>query len=72
MRLLAGLTILLAFTCAQAQVPAVSSDPAGEYSSLRYADTGLASLNNQCPVTGAALNPHIEPLYVNGRPIGFC
>ena len=43
-----------------------------EHSPLRYFDTGLVSLNGACPVQGLPLNPVIAPVYVNGRPIGFC
>jgi hypothetical protein len=38
---------------------------------LRFLD-GSISLNDRCPVTGAPLNPRMDPLYVNGRSIGFC
>ena len=41
-------------------------------SPIRYDDRELVSLNDQCPVAGDRLTPRIEPLYVNGRPIGFC
>jgi hypothetical protein len=47
-------------------------DPEASHSALRYFDTDLVSLNGACPVQGLPLNPVIEPLYVNGRPIGFC
>lgn len=38
---------------------------------LRYAD-GQISLNDRCPVRHAKLNPKMAPVYVNGKPIGFC
>ena len=38
---------------------------------LRYAD-GQISLNDRCPVRHAKLNPRMAPVYVNGKPIGFC
>ena len=41
-------------------------------SPVRYDDRDLISLNDQCPVAGDRLATSIEPLYVNGRPIGFC
>ncbi len=46
--------------------------PGDEFSPIRYLDRDLASLNDRCPVTRSPLNTAIEPLYVNGRPIGFC
>jgi hypothetical protein len=38
---------------------------------LRFAD-GQVSLNDRCPVRKVKLNRRMPPLYVNGRPIGFC
>jgi hypothetical protein len=38
---------------------------------LRSAD-GQISLNDRCPVRHAKLNPKMAPVYVNGKPIGFC
>ena len=38
---------------------------------LRYAD-GQISLNDRCPVRHVKLNPKMPPVYVNGKPIGFC
>ena len=46
--------------------------PQSEFSAIRYADRDLVSVNDRCPVTFDRLNPAIEPVYVNGRPIGFC
>lgn len=38
---------------------------------MRYAD-GLVSLNDRCAVRQSKLNRRLPPIYVNGRPIGFC
>lgn len=38
---------------------------------IRFAD-GLVSLNDRCPVRKAKLNLKMPPVYVNGRPVGFC
>ena len=38
---------------------------------IRYAD-GLVSLNDRCPVRKGPLNLRMPPVYVNGRPVGFC
>jgi len=38
---------------------------------VRYADS-LVSLNDRCPVRHGTLNPTYAPVYVNGRPVGFC
>jgi hypothetical protein len=41
------------------------------YPKVRYADS-LVSLNDHCPVRHGRLNPAYVPVYVNGRPVGFC
>ena len=52
--------------------------PAGAYvsedslSRIRYSVDGQLSMNDRCPVRAVRLNVHLDPLYVNGRPIGFC
>ena len=46
--------------------------PEADFSAVRYWDRDLVSLNDRCPNTQARLNPAIEPIYVNGRPVGFC
>lgn len=33
---------------------------------------GEMTLNNTCPVRKARLNKRVQPVFVNGRPIGFC
>ena len=33
---------------------------------------GIMSLNDRCPVRADPLSAAIEPVYVNGRPLGFC
>ncbi len=38
---------------------------------LTYADS-LTSVNTHCIVSGSHLNPRIDPVYVNGQPVGFC
>jgi len=38
---------------------------------IRYAD-GSVSINDRCPVRRVRLNPRLDPLYVNGLPLGFC
>ncbi len=45
------------------------SDP--EFPKLKWSD-GKVSVNDRCPVRVRKLNPKIDPLWVNGRPIGFC
>lgn len=38
---------------------------------IQFAD-GLISLNDRCPVRRVPLNLRMPPVYVNGRPVGFC
>ncbi len=38
---------------------------------LRWPD-GSLSVNDRCPVTKTRLARDIAPLFVNGRPVGFC
>jgi hypothetical protein len=39
---------------------------------LRYFDGDQVSVNNLCAVRKVRLNPKMPPVYVNGRPVGFC
>jgi hypothetical protein len=54
-----------------ARLPAAYADTVSDLSRLRYAD-GELSMNDRCPVRKGRLNLRLAPLYVNGRPIGFC
>jgi hypothetical protein len=38
---------------------------------MRYAN-GETTINDRCPVRKSALNPRLSPLFVNGKPLGFC
>jgi hypothetical protein len=38
---------------------------------IRYSDDQV-SLNDRCPVRKSKLNRKMPPLYINGRPLGFC
>ncbi|MFN8548239.1 MAG: hypothetical protein U0527_09840 [Candidatus Eisenbacteria bacterium] len=51
--------------------PAAYVDSTAELSPLRFAD-GTVSLNDRCPVRRGHLNRRMPPVYVNGRPVGFC
>jgi len=69
-RLLSGLVFAVA--CSGVGTSELSVDQHAEFSALQYSDTGLVSLNGWCSNTGLPLSTDIEPLYVNGQPIGFC
>jgi hypothetical protein len=73
-----GVVVLVAGGCGEraaprepAALPAAYADTVSEFPRLQYAD-GELSLNDRCPVRKAKLNTRLSPLYVNGRPIGFC
>ncbi|MGE5176960.1 MAG: hypothetical protein ACM3JJ_11360 [Hyphomicrobiales bacterium] len=48
----------------------VLTDPI-EHPRVEYRDS-LISINDFCPVRKARLDPDRDPVYVNGRPVGFC
>lgn len=73
-----GLLACLAVACGSRQaelVPPVSEptlvEPESAFPRIRFAD-GLISANDRCPVTKRKLSIHFPPVYVNGKPIGFC
>ena len=49
----------------------VYADTATELPRLRYA-AGEVTINDRCPVRKVSLNRRLSPLFVNGRPLGFC
>jgi len=51
--------------------PAAYTDTLLEFPHLRFADRSV-SLNDRCPVRKVKLNRRLSPLFVNGRPVGFC
>ncbi len=64
-----GLAATFAAALAPAQVVVPTKDP--QYPRVKYADS-LVSLNDRCMVRHGTLNPIFKPVYVNGRPVGFC
>jgi YHS domain-containing protein len=48
----------------------VPTDPIGK-ARVMYSDSSI-SVNTECPVRKGRLDAHRMPVYVNGRPIGFC
>jgi hypothetical protein len=39
---------------------------------IRYFETNLVSINDRCAVRKTKLNLKMQPVYVNGQPVGFC
>lgn len=46
--------------------------PADSFPTIRYFEGGLVSQNDRCAVRKVRMNTKMPPVYVNGRPIGFC
>ena len=67
--LVMGLAATLAAVASPAQEVVPTKDP--QHPRIRYEDS-LVSLNDRCIVRGGTLNSIFQPVYVNGRPIGFC
>jgi len=64
-----GLALALGPRPATSQTYVPTSDL--NHPQVRYGDS-LVSLNDRCPVRHGTLNPAYAPIYVNGRPVGFC
>jgi hypothetical protein len=54
-------------TSAQEKIPVPGSDRWR----VRYAD-GTVTINDFCPVAQRRIGERQTPIYVNGRPVGFC
>ena len=64
-----GLSAAFAAASSLAQVVVPTQDP--QHPRIRYEDS-LLSMNDRCMVRGGTLNPVFRPVYINGRPVGFC
>jgi hypothetical protein len=66
--------VVLALACASLVLacgePAV--DEPANFAPVHYAELDQVSINDRCPVRRDPLNERVEPVYVNGRPLGFC
>jgi hypothetical protein len=69
----AKLVGLLAMTIAASAFAAPEKIPVGETERhhIRY-DDGTLTINDFCPVLQRPLGPVKSPVFVNGRPVGFC
>ncbi len=70
-----ALAVLLAVSLVAAVPPASAQEkvpvPGSDRFRIRYAD-GLLTINDWCPVAKRAIGRSQTPIYVNGRPVGFC
>jgi hypothetical protein len=64
-----GCLLILAWNESHGQRLVPTSDP--KYPKIKYADS-LMSLNDRCAVARNKLNVKVRPVYVNGKPVGFC
>ena len=55
----------------EARTPVYTPGDEEAYPRIRYSDEQV-SVNDRCPVRKAKLNLKMDPIYVNGRPVGFC
>lgn len=77
--ILFALAVAAFIACGQEQQPRLLDDiGVAEYTDstldfpvMRYAD-GQLTINDRCPVRKVPLNRRLTPLFVNGRPLGFC
>jgi hypothetical protein len=60
-----------AFWSAPAPAQTYVPQPDLAHPKIQYADSTV-SMNDHCPVRHGKLNTGYKPVYVNGRPIGFC
>jgi hypothetical protein len=67
--LAAALFIATSAAAADAPAKVPGSDP--DFYKFRW-PSGDVSVNDRCAVRQNKLNPKIEPVWVNGRPVGFC
>ncbi len=68
--MLAGLICGVLTACNQPRHDYVAAD--GEaFPRVLYAD-GDVSHNDRCPVQKNKLNRRMDPVFVNGEPVGFC
>ena len=66
--------VILALACV-ALLPACGDAPVrdpADFGAVHYAERNETSINDRCPVRHDPLNDQVPPLYVNGRPLGFC
>jgi hypothetical protein len=78
----AALAAIVALSCSKKPDSSVESvahvvfgeyvQPADSFPAIRYFEGGLVSQNDRCAVRKVKLNTKMPPVYVNGRPIGFC
>lgn len=70
--------VVLAIGCSEQKAQLVTdtratsyADSTADFPRLVFAD-GQTSMNDRCMVRMVKLNRKMPPIYVNGRPVGFC
>ena len=69
----AAMALTIALSAGAARLPAQVKVPieGSEKWRVRYADSTLTR-NDRCPIRDRRLSTMRTPVYVNGRPVGFC
>ncbi len=50
---------------------AVYTDSTLDFPPMQYSN-GQVTINDRCPVRKVPLNRSLTPIFVNGKPLGFC
>ena len=67
---LTGLALMTLTACQAPPHDYVDGDPE-KFPRLVFADADV-SANDRCPVKKNKLNRRMDPVFVNGEPVGFC
>jgi hypothetical protein len=67
---LTGLALLTLTACSEPPHDYVAGD-SEEFPRILFADADV-SANDRCPVKKNKLNRSMDPVFVNGEPVGFC
>ncbi len=70
-KMLAGMLCGVLAACSQPPPHDYVAADGQTFPRVLYAD-GDISHNDRCPVRKNKLNRHMDPLFVNGEPVGFC
>ena len=68
---IAAVTLLTSAAFAASPLPEYVPGIQDSFPRLRFSD-GSMTANDRCPVRKSKLNRKLAPVFVNGRPIGFC
>ena len=67
-----GVFLVLAYASLVAACGEPALNEPADFAPVHYAELDQVSINDRCPVRHDPLSERVEPVYVNGRPLGFC